>query len=419
MKRIYSLLVVVVLLSLTPFWQGCGCNSAKAATDTTAIAPSLKVELESFEVVKKQVGYLKPEPFLDFLGRGGDSAVTKSGFSLFLADPVSFFHSFGLLPVLLCVLAGGLVLNLTPCVLPMIPINLAILGVGGGGGRSRGFGLGTAYGLGITAVYGLLGGAAVLTGALFGAIQSTWWFNFGVAALFIILGLAMFDIIHIDLTSFQGKATSGEKERNAYTTAMALGAVSALLAGACVAPVVIAVLLLAATMGTAGLLLPFLLGLGMALPWPLAAGGVGILPKPGKWMVSIKYGFGCIIFLFALNYGFLGYRAIFPDNSAQASASHIGVFPLVRGGDQQELVRLLQQGREAQRPVLLDFRADWCKNCRAMEQSTFTHPVIAARLAQYQPIAIDCNNLKDPQTRKIMDYFGVQGLPTLVLLRSK
>jgi thiol:disulfide interchange protein len=55
-----------------------------------------------------------------------------------------------------------------------------------------------------------------------------------------------------------------------------------------------------------GLALPFVLGLGMALPWPFAGAGLSFLPKPGAWMVKVKYGFGMIIFGFAAWYGYVG-----------------------------------------------------------------------------------------------------------------
>ena len=86
-----------------------------------------------------------------------------------------------------------------------------------------------------------------------------------------------------------------------------MGTVAALLAGACVAPVVISVLVQATTLYNRGvvigLFLPFVLGLGMGLPWPFAGAGLSFLPKPGPWMARVKYGFGALILLFALYYG--------------------------------------------------------------------------------------------------------------------
>ena len=86
------------------------------------------------------------------------------------------------LAILLLVLLGGLALNLTPCVLPMIPINLAIIGAGAqAGSRARGFFLGATYGAAMALVYGVLGLIVILTAGTFGTINSIPWFNLGIA----------------------------------------------------------------------------------------------------------------------------------------------------------------------------------------------------------------------------------------------
>ena len=90
-----------------------------------------------------------------------------------------------------------------------------------------------------------------------------------------------------------------------------MGAVAALLAGACVAPVVIQVVLfssnLYATGTTIALALPFCLGIGMAIPWPIAGAGLAALPKPGMWMVRVKQAFGVFILATAAYYGYEAY----------------------------------------------------------------------------------------------------------------
>ena len=102
-----------------------------------------------------------------------------------------------------------------------------------------------------------------------------------------------------------------------------MGIIAALLAGACVAPVLIAVLLHSATIykegNPAGLLLPFLLGLGMGLPWAFAGAGIAVLPKPGKWMMHIKYIFGVLIIAMGLYYGYLAFTLL--DSKQAASSS--------------------------------------------------------------------------------------------------
>lgn len=165
----------------------------------------------------------------------------------------------------------------------------------------------------MAAAYGILGVAVILTGARFGELNASSWFNFAIAAVFVVLALAMFGLFNLDLS---GKVNVKPSRIKGGKTVVALvmGAVAALLAGACVAPVVIAVLVLAAERFQSGnvlaLGLPFLLGVGMALPWPLAGAGLGVLPKPGQFMVTVKYVLGGIILLAALYYGYTGYTLL-------------------------------------------------------------------------------------------------------------
>ena len=107
---------------------------------------------------------------------------------------------------LLLIVLGGAGLNLTPCVLPLIPINLAIIGAGArASSRRRGFALGATYGLGMALVYGVLGLVVVLTGSKFGTLNSSAWFNVGIAVVFLIMSLAMFDLVNVDFSRFQGR----------------------------------------------------------------------------------------------------------------------------------------------------------------------------------------------------------------------
>ena len=196
------------------------------------------------------------------------------------------FEGRGPLAILALVFLGGLALNLTPCVLPMIPVNLAIIGAGAQRSkRSRGFLLGAVYGGAMALVYGVLGVIVILTAGTFGTINASPWFNLGIAALFVVLGLAMFDVIMVDFTRFRSGLRLGDTGRGTLWLAFTMGAIAALLAGACVAPVVIQVVVFASNLHASGtsiaLALPFVLGLGMGLPWPIAGAGLASLPKPG------------------------------------------------------------------------------------------------------------------------------------------
>jgi len=293
----------------------------------------------------------------------------------------------------------------------MIPVNLAIIGAGArAGSPSRGCLLGGIYGLGMALTYGSLGLIVVLTGAKFGALNASPWFNAGIAVVFVVLALAMFDVVQVDFSRFQSNiGVPTQQRRDSLGIAFTMGIVAALLAGACVAPVVLTVLVLAGKLYSQGqplgLLLPFVLGLGMALPWPIAGAGLSFLPKPGGWMTKVKYAFGVLILVLAGYYGFEAYRLFRPSNGGNTPA--------------KEFARQLAAARAADKPVFIDFWATWCKNCHAMEATTFKDPAVQKRLAGFAVIKYQADQPNDAPAKAILDHYGAVGLPTYVILRPK
>jgi len=350
-----------------------------------------------FTVAARGTGYLNEREFLSFLDQSKPASVAVAGQS---ASPLGVVATLGL------ILLGGLGLNLTPCILPLVPINLAIIGAGAqASSRRRGFLLGGTYAAGMAIAYGVLGAVVVLTGSKFGTLNSSPWFNVTIAGIFVVLALAMFDVFTIDLSRFQTGQLAGQSK---FVLAYTMGSVAALLAGACVAPVVISVLLQATTLynrGLAvGLALPLLLGVGMGLPWPFAGAGLSFLPKPGKWMSRVKYAFGVIIALFAMYYGYLAFGLFHPGN-AEACATSTG-----------DLRAALDQARAQGKPVFIDFWASWCKNCEAMEHTTFRSTAVQQRLGDFVFVRLQAERPNESPARELLDYFGAIGLPTYIVL---
>jgi len=371
--------------------------------------------LVGVQIKATAAGYMGRREFLDFLGRsrGVMPSAPRDWFHQFLNDPSAFLAQRGMIWTLLLMLLGGLLLNLTPCVLPMIPVNLAIIGAGAhAGSRRRGLALGAAYGAGIAVVYGGLGVVVVLTGSFFGALQSAPLFSGVMAVLFLVLALAMFDVIPLDLSRFQRGGGAG----GGYWTASVAGGVSALLAGACVAPVVAAVLLLAGTLyhggSTVAVLLPFTLGLGMALPWPLAGAGMAVLPKPGAWMVWVKYAFGVLIAVLGLYYGWLAYDGLSKKQSPAATQGNE-----LMAGDSEGWGRWLAEARKQGQPLMLDFHASWCKNCHVMDRTTFRDPAVRKALEDFIVVRVDTEHPDEEPALGMVQAFGVNGLPTYVVVR--
>ncbi len=394
-----------------------GSTSAPATSEpkSAAAAPGAGsggdgiAKLDSFTVLGMNGGYLNADEFLRFV-HNAENGVKERG----------MFEGRGPIMILLLVLIGGLALNLTPCVLPMIPINLAIIGAGAqAGSRSRGFLLGSAYGAAMALVYGVIGLAVILTAGTFGTINSSPWFNLGIAILFVFLGLAMFDVFLIDFSKYSGNLGTGSK-RGSFALAFSMGGVAALLAGACVAPVVIQVVLFSSNLYATGtkiaLALPFCLGLGMALPWPIAGAGLASLPKPGLWMERVKQAFGVFIMATAIYYGYEAY-SIFSNRWVDPGAVASSVQDQLKAGWHASLAEGLDLAQREQKPVLIDMWATWCKNCLTMDKTTLENADVQKALSGYVKIKYQAEDPDQPPAKTVMQRFNAAGLPTYVILR--
>ena len=345
--------------------------------------------------VRLAMGYMKPEAMTAFLRN------QPSG-----ADAL---ENHALIVVLLLILAGGLLANLTPCVLPLVPVNLVLVG--------RGWRRGAAYGLGIAIAYGMLGVAAAFGGMAFGTIQSSPWFSLLVAIVFTMLGLAMSEVFFIDFTKYRSRVTGGGNKIRGLGGVFLLGVGAAVLAGACVEPILLATLVLTAKWFAAGKVwaigLPFVLGLGMGLPWPFAAAGLSVLPKPGAWMRWVNRVFALVFFGMAAWYGWLAWTGFSTGNEVRVETSDV----LTATPETWE--KVFAEAKASDRPVFVDVWASWCKNCLAMEKTTFRDPEVVKELANYTVVRLQAEDLSEFLKLKDFKDLGIKGIPAFVVFKGE
>jgi thiol:disulfide interchange protein DsbD len=196
----------------------------------------------------------------------------------------------------------GLLLALTPCVFPMIPILSGILVPHGEHlTHLRGFALSLAYVLGMAITYALAGVAAGLLGTMLSSALQTPWVLGGFAALFVVLSMSMFGFYELQLPSaLQSKltVTSNKLHGGHFASVFGMGILSALIVGPCVAAPLAGALLYISKSGDTvlGGAALFALAMGMGVPLLVVGASAGtLLPKAGPWMDTVKRFFGVVL----------------------------------------------------------------------------------------------------------------------------
>ncbi|PWF54855.1 protein-disulfide reductase DsbD [Massilia glaciei] len=364
----------------------------------------------------------------------------------------------------------GLGLAFTPCVLPMLPIlSSIIVGEGARATRRRALALSASYSAGMILVYTVLGVAAGLAGEGLGATLQDPWVLRGVALLIAALSLSMFGLYELQLPSALQTLlvrASGRHSSGKLIGVFAMGAISALIVGPCVAAPLAAALVYIGqsrdvVVGASAL---FALAVGMSIPLMLLGFSAGLLPKNGAWMVEVKRFFGVVmlglalwlavsaippaLYMFGWMALLLGYGAYllrmrprkWQPLALGAVFSTLGALQLVglASGSRDVLAPLSRMGAPAPahgidfarvkteadldaalaaakgKTVMLDFYADWCVSCKEMEKFTFVVPAVKARLAGTVLLQVDVT-ANDAADKAMLKRFGLFGPPAIIL----
>lgn len=359
----------------------------------------------------------------------------------------------------------GILSSLTPCVYPVIPITVAYIGSRSEGrGKSHGFLLSLAFVLGLAVVYATLGAVSAKAGQTFGTLTQTPWVGVPIALLFFLLAFSMFNLFEFKTPAFLTNRIEQTKQRGkgkGFVGAFAIGALSGLVASPCVGPLILAILVAVAATGSVllGFLYLFSFALGMGLLFVVIgtfSGVIASLPKSGTWMDGVRIVFGVLIlaagfyfaglyltpFLFwlvaGLTLGFLsgflafgGSRHFFTismriSGIVLACAALLAVVWLLPASEfsagrpspvgwSTDLASAQAQGRAEDRPLLLDFRADWCVACVELERTTWPSPELRAALNEVIPVRLDMTS-STRANQSLQRQYGIPGLPTVILL---
>lgn len=345
------------------------------------------------------------------------ASTSSSGISLMALvtdqhEVASFFLKENVAFIFLVFMVLGLLLAFTPCVLPMIPILTGIiLGQHHKVGTKEAFFLSLSYVAGVALTYSFAGLLAASIGNSLQLMLQQPWAILMMSFVFLLLALSLFGFYGFHMPRvWQNKIFdwSDRHERGTYVGVFLMGVLSTLIVSPCVTAPLIGILLYISQTGNqwlgAGAL--FAMGVGMGIPLVLIGISAGHwLPRSGKWMKSIKMMFGVLMLLMAV---WMVSRVL---------PSHVqNTFIVIH--DVNQFHQALVVAEKENKPVLLDFYADWCSSCVEMDRKVFNNREVKEELKSYLLLRVDLSH-NTSEDRALMKYFKVIAPPSILFFNGK
>ena len=407
---------------------------------------------------------------------GGTVAAAPDTGGAFVSEQdqkASFIRTGNLLLVIASFFGSGLLLAMTPCVLPMVPILSGIIaGHGSNVTTMRAFLLSLTYVLGMAFTYTVAGIAVAAAGSHVQAMFQQTRIIVLFSALFVVLALSMLGLFTIQMpAAIQTRLSAASNRQSAgnFGGVAVMGALSALIVTTCVAPPLVATFVVIGQSGNIvrGAIALFALSLGMGAPLLVVGASQGkLLPKAGPWMDTIKQLFGAmmlgvaawmlarvtspalVLVLWAVpaavTAGILwrgahnirhtplllrtlaavagAYALVLIVGSRLGATDPLAPIPALAGQHAElafrtikstgDLDREVAQAQAGGHAVMLDFYADWCVSCKEMEKYTFTDPAVQATLKNVVLLRANVT-ANDAQDQALMKRFDIIGPPTI------
>lgn len=398
-------------------------------------------------------------------------ATEKTSMSMFSAGTIENQLSKNFYLTFLLVFLAGILTSFTPCIFPMIPITLSILGNDAHDkSRLQNILRSIFYVLGIAVTYSSLGVLAALTGAIFGQALANKWVVLSMVGLFVLMALSMWGAFELQVPAFI-RNRFGTGKSHGYVGAFFMGMVAGIVASPCVGPVLVSILSFVSTTQNAvlgfTLLFTYALGLGLIfIAIGFSSQLLKKLPRSGPWMEFTKFSLGLLMILVALyylkfvipmEYWIMVLGVTFLAISIWQGAFHFqrkhpyrqGLFIIlfvasltltllsifkreyvspVFHNQPEEVTELLikwtpyseaviAQAKADNQPVILDFFAEWCAACHELEEKTYTNPEFIELSKQFKLVKIDATE-DLPEVKQILEKYNIKGLPTVIFINK-
>lgn len=366
----------------------------------------------------------------------------------------------------------GLLLSLTPCIYPMIPITIGVLQHNKKGKSLAGnLFISLCYAFGLSTTFATLGLLAAFAGASFGGLLSNTIFVLFLVLFIGYMSLTMIGIIDLTLPKFLQQSATTNSAFGPYVSAYLFGLISGSVASPCVSPGLALLLTIVATMGNifAGFLLLFIFGIGMSIPLILIgtfSSSMNMMPQAGQWMVEIKKALGFVMLATCLYYlnnimpahmfnwllvGYFIFAALFYiidsqkdfDKKQKTIKSLVGIILLavavVMGlraydrmgttkhefseqgiiwSDSYEAARASAQAEN--KLLLLDFWANHCTICKAIEKKLFHKDAVYNALKDHFIfVKVDCTSSSNQEANHLKDLFKVYAQPAILVVNPE